>query len=358
MRIRPFAPTLILLSSLFPCLLVAASETEPEVPPAFELTGHDMVFGFDWSPDGKQLIVADSEYVRIWNVETRTFAKRWERQTAEYCPTWSPDGKWVTTCADEGKVLIRDTNSWKVVRSLRFGNSTPGPVVWRPDSKAIAVANHDKFGVFEPTTEKLLVKLGVPGDFVYGLAWRPDGKEIVAGGTDNIVRTWDALTWKPVFKLVVEPRLPSHSIGLNEPRWSDIIQSLSWSHDGEAVAAGCMDGMVRIWPPGHKALVLPAHAVVKLPDKLFGASYAGVNAVCWDPSGSRLASVGADGRLRVWRRKSFRLMLNAAAFPGRTGTGGDEEGGARDLAWSPDGKWLAVAGRTNVVRVWAAPAIP
>jgi len=329
----------------------------PGAKPAFELSDEEGVFGMAWSPDGKRLVAAGSGRVQIWGVETRSAEKRWDSKDQEYDAAWSPNGKWLATCAQAGAVHLRNSTTWQVVRSLRFGKDTPTEVVWRPDGEALAVANHDKVGIFERSTGKLLAKFGQPKDHLSALDWHPEGTEIVTGGFTNVLRSWDWRKQHPIYKLVVTPSLRAHSIGIELPIWVDRITSVDWSPEGYAVVAGYEDGVVRIWPPGHNPMEVPAHEVVKHPDPLFGSAYTGVTAVAWNPKGDQFASAGGDGRVRIWHRRTQRLLLDAEAFPRQTRTGDRHEGGVWELAWSPDGKWLAAAGRSDVIRVYEAPRV-
>jgi WD40 repeat protein/tRNA A-37 threonylcarbamoyl transferase component Bud32 len=70
----------------------------------------------------------------------------------------------------------------------------------------------------------------------------------------------------------------------------------------------------------------------------------GVLAVAFSPDGSRLASAGADGVVKVWDRGALRTALTLRGHTARV----------RAVAFSPDGKQLASGGDDGDVRVWDA----
>ena len=69
----------------------------------------------------------------------------------------------------------------------------------------------------------------------------------------------------------------------------------------------------------------------------------GVNAVAYAPDGSRLASAGADGTIRLWDRTD-RLPVQVIAA---------HTGSVNALTYSPDGRSLASVGDDGVVKVWS-----
>jgi hypothetical protein len=68
-----------------------------------------------------------------------------------------------------------------------------------------------------------------------------------------------------------------------------------------------------------------------------------VEGVAYSPDGTRLASAGSDGSVRVWDAITGRQALPPCR--GHTGA-------AQAVAYSPDGKMLASAGQDKTVRIW------
>lgn len=74
-----------------------------------------------------------------------------------------------------------------------------------------------------------------------------------------------------------------------------------------------------------------------------------IEAVAFEPAGERLASVGADGAVHLWRLEGDGRLV-------RVRTLGQERGHLYAVAWSPDGTSLAVAGEGPTVDVLDASA--
>ena len=110
------------------------------------------------------------------------------------------------------------------------------------------------------------------------------------------------------------------------------VRCVSWSPDGEFVAAGRVDGTIALFraKSGEAEHILHGHS-------------AGVAVVAWSPDASRLASASLDATVRLWSAADGR--------PGPVLRG--HEGAVRGLAWDPGGAWLASAGDDGSIRFWS-----
>lgn len=136
----------------------------------------------------------------------------------------------------------------------------------------------------------------------------PDGTLIASGGMDNSVKLWEAVTGREVRSL------HGHA---NE------VTLLAFSPDGRRLASGSQDS-VKIWEVESGRLL-----------RGFG-NRIGVRGLAFSPDGSRLAA-GDGPLLRQWNltTEGEPLVIKPAGF-------------LYDIAYSRDGKWLAVGGLRHV----------
>jgi WD domain, G-beta repeat len=109
------------------------------------------------------------------------------------------------------------------------------------------------------------------------------------------------------------------------------VWSVSWSPDGSRLATAGRDGTVRLWDAanGQNLLSLTGHTNR-------------VASVSWSPDGSRLASGSWDGTVRVWDPNAGRAVRTLAGHTSEIWS----------VAWSPDGSRLVLGTRGGTVQVW------
>ncbi len=135
---------------------------------------------------------------------------------------------------------------------------------------------------------------------------------------------------------------PATSIPLRAADWihklPDAVASVSWSPASDEFVVAGVEGRLWIAGPGR-------------PDPLGMAGHdGGAFRALWNPAGPRIASVGQDGKVRFWN-------------PADGSPAGEFDAGsawAEQLAWSPEGEWLAVgAGKSlslwHARRGWVGP---
>ena len=147
----------------------------------------------------------------------------------------------------------------------------------------------------------------------------PDGALIAAGGDDHGVRVWDAQTGEVV-----------HVLDGHE----DWVRAACFSATSDSLATVGNDHTLRIWS------LSPERSTEH--DCLVRLAEGPLQSVAFHPNQKQLVTVGFEEPLRLFNLSSGEEMDRFGCACVDT----------RAVAVSPDGRWMAAAGRNGVIRVW------
>jgi WD40 repeat protein len=229
---------------------------------------------------------------------------------------FSPDGRLVLTCGDDGTARV-----WDVRRGDPVGPALKhaGAVLFgcfHPDGRTVVTTGKDgKARVWAVPTGRAVATLrhGGPVDCA---AFSPDGRRLVTASEDGSARLWDPATGKP----------------LTAPlRHSGAVRWAGFSDDGRLALTAGDDGTARVWDAATGRAV----AALRHGAPLLCAHFA--------PRGKRVATAGADGKARLWELPggSPTLVLRHRAT-------------VYQAAFSPDGDLVLTASDDGTAAIWDA----
>lgn len=246
-------------------------------------------------------------------------------------------------------------------------------LAFSPDGQYVAVSGNREILVHRADGGGLAHRLPGKAERILSVAFSRDGKLLIAGGgtpaRSGEVQLWDTLTWKPVRTVSVT---------------DDTVFGASISPDATRIAVGGADNTVRMidtatgkelfkignhenWVLGtvfgvdsKRIISVGRDRAAKLTDAASGAFLENVNllrgelaAIARHPS-QDLIVIGGDERYpyiyQVDRGRNIRIADDANQLRKL-----DRQNGAIfALAWSPDGKYIAVGGGAPEVNIYDA----
>jgi RNA polymerase sigma factor (sigma-70 family) len=270
-----------------------------------------------FSPDGRLVAIEDSARVHFWDATTgkKAFECPAREIQAEGATglAFSPDGKTVAVSAPRG-VALWDTATRQQAGLLPVAAAA---LAFSPDGKTLVAAPAGLSSAvlfYDPATGRELRRLNAV--VATSLAFTPDGQSLLVGGPGYV----------KLLNVITGAERWSKGETLENGR-RDPVTCFALAADGKTFVTGYqMTTVVRLWetatgkeldrPQGHE---WPVQALAFAPDGKTVASAAG------EPN------VGTDPRLRFWHAASGKPLPDPL---------GDVHA-CTGLAYSPDGRFLA-----------------
>jgi len=285
-----------------------------------------------FSPDGRYLATSSPEdKTKVWDL-TPEGSREWRTITGFLIPNiaFSPDGKlFAVNSSPDKRTTVMDTVSGDVLLQLTHPHES-WYVVFSPDGRLLGIPDFGgSAGIWElnHTEDGLqataLFTVTHSDNILWGLAFNPDGSQFVTGGSDGIVKVWDAKDGRELYSWDTK---------------GDII-GMRYSPDGTSLATAHY-GPTKVWDPRTGELL---HSLVGHERSSLSKAPT-VNDLAYSQDGSKLVTAGWDYTARVWDVASGELLLTLSGH----------SGWVVRAQFSPDDKILATASNDGTIRLWDA----
>ncbi len=168
------------------------------------LEGHSQnVNGIVFSPDGNAVVTAGYDAtVRIWPLAGEGASIIAKLPTPLNTVTVAPDGDIIAGGAD-GRVYFLSA-AGEPRGQVEAGNTPVIAVAVSPDGALIAAAGiGGSIAIIDRAARRVARTLVGPGLPVWSVAFFPDGRTVLTGGADRIIRRWNARSGEPMETMTV-----------------------------------------------------------------------------------------------------------------------------------------------------------
>ncbi len=350
---------------------------------------------------GKSLLVAGSQKkIRMWNFELNKETAQLEGHRATIkALAISPDDQMIASGSQDGFLII-----WTMEFKRIVGSPIPAhtdeitALAFCPDkdSNLLASAGSDRLIKLWNTDNNQHKQTLDAGCGVLAIAFSPDGKTLYSAGDDNLIRRWDVATGKQtgIFKghdgIIVSLSAQENTIfsgALDKtiriwdaktteskrtlPRSAGDCDALAVTKAGDFLATAGTNNTIRIFEaekgteatfaPGPQAplagLVLSADnkrlAAMTSNGQIIVTDAVGKPVIQWDAkqTGDLLFGSSPDGKTLVTASNSVRFW-NAGKGIEITQIPAKGFDNVETLAFSPDGKTVALGYRSSQIELW------
>jgi WD40 repeat protein/energy-coupling factor transporter ATP-binding protein EcfA2 len=272
---------------------------------------------------------------------------------------YSDDGKWMASGMDDNRILLWDSQSGKLIRSLAKHTDGVTSLEFGPDSTSLVSGSKDgTVMVWNAANGKIKNRFEGHSGAVLSVAFSPDGKLVASGSEDASALVWD-----------LERSELLHVFEENE----GYVSSVDFSRDSKLLAAGSWDMTIAVWQleDGHLLQRLEGHegyisGISFGPDGLLASAAWDQSIRLWDAvkgqllgvleghedyvsslafnhAGDRLVSSSGDSTLRVWDPDS-EMLLQTLKVHGSI---------VNMVRFSADDQALAAAFSDHTIRFWS-----
>ncbi|MGF1660994.1 MAG: NB-ARC domain-containing protein [Kineosporiaceae bacterium] len=330
---------------------------------------HGSATAIYFAPDGDHLYSVGAGDARLWDLNRSKPAPDEDGMAAPTREmTADPCGGWVASIVAEGRIVVRDCDSGRLLRTLDWHERAHRLIV-SPDGSRIAGETVGRIRVWECLgwTVESSFEIHVDTGAISELWFARVGNCLLALGELGVT-AWDPRSGERLATMTTFSR-KYHSLAVSVDRswlaasdyygtlwvwgWDGSLKwtlggsyigpyqyrTISAAVDGQLAATGWERGVTEIWDP----------STGRLSSTVRGGQ--GNRAPVWSPDLKMYVAFRGDGSIVLERRETDRAEWLLLGGTGGVGTRNPET----HVAFSPDGQWLA-AQRGGDLALWRIPA--
>jgi len=293
---------------------------------------------------------SDDKTVKVWNIDTGKVEQSFKLGNEPRTVAYSHNHKHLASgCVAGSKpgdytIKIWNTTTWQGHEGM--GKLHKGPinaVAFRSDDKRLASASDDgtiklwafsrKKGLWGSWINRweIIKTFNNPGgSAVLAVTYSPDDPFLAAGSMDGFVRIWNSETGKKVKTLKLQSR----------------ANTVAYSPNGKHLASGGDVGAPSLG-------MLGKHYTIKIwnTKNWKGVEGSGeghsrpITSVAWRPRGREIASASEDGTIKIWKKARDGKWKSVRTFQGH----GEA---VNSVKFSSDGKYLVAGLQNKTVKIW------
>jgi WD40 repeat protein len=298
------------------------------------------------SPDGRYLATGSDYYynekkletVRMWDITTGDLIwKSGEQDYGAYAVSFSPDGKNLAASYGNGRIMVLEAETGKLVHDLRNRGVTVFSVSYSPDGARIMADVDRNIHLWDARTGKLLGSLGGEAVAIKTAQFSPNGRYAISEGRGCRLYVWDMMTGREERIIAISKKTDG------EVCWDYYQVIRGFSPDSRFISTSDQEN-IYIWDlaTGRQVKSTPLSQSQKDDPNIRKLSFCSENRnICVSPKydGPTLA---ASIQYLVIHDSQNRILLRDASQNSVDRTLAENISGAPSMALSGDGKRLII----------------